>query len=34
MGVAGWLTEFGALGDTEEDANELDNILGNIFNKI
>lgn len=29
ISIAGWLTEFGALGNTEKDADELDNLLGN-----
>lgn len=28
-GIAGWLSEFGALGNTEEDADEIDRVLGN-----
>lgn len=35
INIAGWLTEFGALGNTEKDADELDNVLGNadtVFN--
>lgn len=29
IGVAGFITEFGALGNTEKAAQELDRVLGN-----